>query len=216
MSKPPETLTEPMEADPSIFDAAEINFLLTSLILPRPIGWISTVSASGIANLAPFSFFNVICAKPPYVMFSSGSDTKDSIVNVRQTGEFVANIVDLELVDQMVASSAAVAPDVDEFDFAGLEKALSVKVRAPRVKRAKAHFECVLRQVVPVGSSTAVFGEVVHIHIDPSIWAAGRVRAELLKPVARLGGSNYATLGEVFSRPTPTINQRGAVLKRET
>jgi flavin reductase (DIM6/NTAB) family NADH-FMN oxidoreductase RutF len=116
----------------------------------------------------------------------------------------------------MVASSAAVAPHVDEFEFAGLEKAPSVKVKAPRVKRAKAHFECALRQIVAVGSSTVVFGEVVHIHIDPSVWSAGRVRAELLKPVARLGGSNYASLGEIFSRPSPTINERGAVLKRET
>jgi flavin reductase (DIM6/NTAB) family NADH-FMN oxidoreductase RutF len=97
-----------------------------------------------------------------------------------------------------------------------LEKAPSVKVKPPRVKRAKAHFECVVRQIVPVGSSTVVFGEVVHIHIDPSVWSAGRVRPELLKPVARLGGSNYATLGEVFSRPAPAINERGAALKRET
>jgi flavin reductase (DIM6/NTAB) family NADH-FMN oxidoreductase RutF len=130
-------------------------------------------------------------------------------VNARETGEFVANIADLSLVDVVVGSSAAVASHVDEFDLTGVEKTPSVRVKPPRVKHAKAHFECAVRQLVPVGKSTLVIGEVVHLHIDPSVWSGGRVRAELLKPLARLGGSNYATLGEIFSRPAPTINDRG-------
>jgi flavin reductase (DIM6/NTAB) family NADH-FMN oxidoreductase RutF len=209
MTKPPETLTAPLEADASAFDATEMNFLLTSLIVPRPIGWISTVSAAGIANLAPFSYFTVASANPPHLIFSSGSSTKDSLVNARETGEFVANIADLELIDGVVGSSAAVAPHVDEFDYTGLDKAPSARVKPPRVKRAKAHFECMVRQFVPVGASTLVIGEVVHLHVDPSVWSGGRVRAELLKPVARLGGSTYATLGELFNRPMPAVSERG-------
>jgi flavin reductase (DIM6/NTAB) family NADH-FMN oxidoreductase RutF len=78
------------------------------------------------------------------------------------------------------------------------------------VKEAKAHFECVVRQILPVGTSMVVIGEVVHVHIDPSVWSAGRVRPELLQPLARLGGSGYAALGEMFSRPMPTVNERGS------
>lgn len=208
MTKPPDLLTEPLEVDPSVFDATEMNFLLTGLVLPRAIGWISTISRDGVPNLAPYSFFTVASTAPPHLLFSSASETKDSVVNARDTGVFVANIADQSLVDRLVMSSAAVAPAVDEFSFAGLEAAPSVKVAAPRVARAKAHLECEVRQIVPVGTSTLVIGEVVHLHIDASIWDGGRVQPQLLNPVARLGGSNYATLGEIFSRPAPTINER--------
>jgi flavin reductase (DIM6/NTAB) family NADH-FMN oxidoreductase RutF len=209
MTKPPDTLTEPLEADALSLNAPEMHFLLASLVLPRPIGWISTVSTSGIANLAPFSFFTVASANPPHLVFSSGSATKDTVINARETGEFVANIVDQTLVEEMVGSSAHVAPNVDEFELLKLEKTPSARVKAPRVKRAKAHFECAVRQFVPVGTATLVIGEVLHVHVDASVWSGGRVRAELLKPIARLGGSAYATLGDMFSRPAPTINERG-------
>jgi flavin reductase (DIM6/NTAB) family NADH-FMN oxidoreductase RutF len=197
-----------MEVDPSIFDQTEMNFILTGLIIPRAIGWISTISRKGVPNLSPYSFFTVASTFPPHVLFSSASDAKDSVVNARETGEFVVNIADLSLVDSLVGSSAAVAPTVDEFNIVGLEQAPSVKVKAPRVARAKAHLECEVRQIVPVGTSFLVIGEVVHLHCDPAIWASGRVQPGLLNPIARLGGSYYATLGEVFSRPAPTINQR--------
>jgi len=205
MTKPPDRLTEPMEVDASLFDASEMNFLLTGLIIPRVIGWISTISAAGVPNLAPYSFFTVASTSPPHLLFSSASGTKDSVMNARETGEFVANIADQSLVEFLVASSASLAPAVDEFDFVGLEKAPSAKVKPPRVLAAKAHLECVVRQFVPVGTSTLVIGEVVHLHCDPSIWSGGRVQPQLLNPVARLGGSNYATLGEVFSRRMPGV-----------
>lgn len=208
MTKPPDTLTESLEVDPSIFDQTEMNFILTGLIVPRAIGWISTVSRGGVPNLSPYSFFTVASSFPPHVLFSSASDTKDSVVNARETGEFVVNIADLSLLDSLVGSSAAVAPAVDEFGLVGLAQAPSVKVKAPRVARAKAHLECQVRQIVPVGTSCLVIGEVVHLHCDKAIWASGRVQPGLLNPVARLGGSSYATLGEVFSRPPPTINER--------
>ncbi len=208
MTKPPNTLTEPLEVDPAIFDVAEMNFLLTSLVVPRAIGWISTLSKEGIANLSPFSFFTVASSDPPHLLYSCSSETKDSVVNARQTGEFVANITDLALVDAVVGSSAAVRPETDEFALMDLEKMPSVRVKPPRVARAKAHFECQVRQIVPVGNSFIVIGQIVHMHVDPSVWSGGRVRAELLQPLARLGGSNYASLGEIFSRPAPTINER--------
>lgn len=209
MTKPPQTLTEPMEVDPSVYDAAEMNFLLTSLVVPRAIGWISSISEAGICNLAPFSFFTVASTDPPHLVFSVATKTKDSVVNAGGTGEFVANITDLSLLDEVVGSSAEVAPDRDEFELVGLEKMPSRRVKPPRVARAKAHFECEVRQLVSVGSSTLVIGQVVHMHINPGIWSDGRVRAELLNPVARLGGSMYATLGEMVSRKAPTISERG-------
>ena len=209
MSKPPDSLVQPMEVEPAVFDRAEMNHIMTGLVVPRPIGWISTVSRDGVANLSPFSFFTVASSFPPHVLYSSASETKDSAVNARETGEFVVNIADRSLIDALVGSSALVAPAVDEFELVGLERAPSMKVRPPRVARAKAHFECEVRQILPIGTSTVVIGEVVHIHIDPSIWANGRVQADLLDPVGRLGGSAYAGLGEIFNRRRPAVDERG-------
>ena len=205
----PDTLAEPLEVAPSAFDVAQMNFILTGLVVPRAIGWISTVSAAGVPNLAPYSFFTVASTSPPHLLFSSADAAKDSVVNARETGQFVANIADEDLVEELVASSAAVAPGVDEFQYAGLAAAASARVKPPRVARARAHLECEVRQFVEVGTSTLVIGEVVHIHVDPAIWAGGRVRADLLAPVARLGGSAYARLGEVFNRAMPAVNERG-------
>lgn len=205
----PEILDAPLEADPSVFDVTQMNFLLTGLVIPRVVGWISTISAEGVPNLAPYSFFTVASTSPPHLLFSSASASKDSVVNARETGQFIANIADQALVDVLVQTSAEVAPAVDEFGWAGVAAAPAAKVRPPRVARAKAHLECEVRQIVPVGTSTLVIGEVVHLHVDPSIWAEGRVQPRLLDPVARLGGSWYGSLGEVFSRPSPTIRERG-------
>jgi flavin reductase (DIM6/NTAB) family NADH-FMN oxidoreductase RutF len=207
--KPPAEMTEPLEVDPSLLDDHEMEYLLTGLIVPRAIGWISTISKDGIVNLAPFSFFTVAATEPPHLAISCGGSTKDTLVNSRETGEFVANIPDRSLIDFVVGSSAAVAPSVNEFELVGLESLPSKRVKPPRVALAKAHLECVVRQIVPVGTSFLIIGEIVHVHCEPSIWERGRVRPELLHPVARLGGSYYATLGEIFSRPAPTINERG-------
>ena len=206
--RPPEQLTEPLEVEPSNLDDHEMEYLLTGLIVPRAIGWISTISKEGIANLAPFSFFTVAASAPPHLVFSCATNTKDTLVNSRETGEFVANIADRSLIDFVVGTSAAVAASVDEFEYVGVDSVPSRRVKPPRVARAKAHLECEVRHILPVGNSFLVIGEVVHVHCDPSIWADGRVRPDLLQPVARLGGSYYASLGEIFRRPAPTINQR--------
>lgn len=209
MVKPPATMTEPLEIDPALLDAHQMEFMLTGLIVPRAIGWISTISAAGIVNLSPFSFFTVACGEPPHLVFSCGGAAKDTVVNARETGEFVANITNRSLIDDVVKSSAAVAPAVDEFDWVGIEREASRRVKPPRVKRSKAHLECKVTQIVPVGTAFLIIGAVVHLHVDPSIWESGRVRAELLDPVGRLGGSNYTGLGEIFRRPAPTVNERG-------
>lgn len=205
----PDTLTEPMERAASTFSEAEMAFLLTGLVIPRVVGWISTLSATGVPNLAPYSFFTVASTDPPHLLFSCAQPTKDSVVNARATGQFVVNIADQALVDQLVRTGAAVASSTDEFRYAGLATAPSVRVRPLRVAAAKAHLECEVRQIVPVGTSQLVIGEIVHVHVDPSIWANGRVQAAQLNPVARLGGSQYAALGEIFNRAIPAVNDRG-------
>lgn len=206
--RPPQALQDHLEADPKIWAPADINFILTGLVVPRPIGWISTLSKDGVGNLSPFSFFTVAANEPPHVLFSISPTTKDTLENARETGEFVVNIASRPILDKLVASSAAVRPETDEFDLAGLDRAPSRRVKPFRVAAAKAHFECVTRQLVPVGRSMLVIGEIVHLHVAPEVWRDGRVRPELLEPVGRLGGSLYATLGELISIPMPAINER--------
>lgn len=206
--KPPAELDDHLEVDPKIWAPSDINFVMTGLVVPRPIGWISTLSTDGVGNLAPFSFFTVAANDPPHVLFSISPTTKDTLANARDTGEFVVNIASRSLMDQLVDSSAAVRAETDEFDLVKLERAPSRHVRPSRVAAAKAHFECVTRQLVPVGQSMLVIGEVIHLHIAPEVWREGRVRPELLDPIGRLGGSLYSTLGELISRPMPPVNER--------
>src|SRR6478752_3076913 len=134
-----------MTADIEI-DAAEVAgrdayFLLTALVVPRPIAWVSTLSGDGVRNLAPHSFFTVAANDPPHVLFSSTA-LRDTVTNIRQTGEFVVNIVSADLVTPMNESSAEFAPEVDEFERVGVTASPSVRVAAPRVAEARAHLEC--------------------------------------------------------------------------
>lgn len=176
--------------------------LMTSLVIPRPIAWVSSLSAEGVRNLAPHSYFNAISSDPLIVHFTS-TGVKDSLTNVRATKEFVVNIVSLELVEKMNLTSADFPPGVDEFRWAGLEGAASQMVAPERVADAKAAFECRLADVVSKGNGHMVFGEVVSIYVDDSILVDGRVKAELLKPVARLGGAQYSAVTEVFELARP-------------
>jgi flavin reductase (DIM6/NTAB) family NADH-FMN oxidoreductase RutF len=175
---------------------------MTSLVIPRPIAWVSSLSAEGVRNLAPHSYFNAISSDPLIVHFTS-TGVKDSLTNVRATKEFVVNIVSLELVEKMNLTSADFPPGVDEFRWAGLEGAASQMVAPERVADAKAAFECRLADVVSKGNGHMVFGEVVSIYVDDSILVDGRVKAELLKPVARLGGAQYSAVTEVFELARP-------------
>ncbi|WP_068314230.1 flavin reductase family protein [Polycladidibacter hongkongensis] len=180
-----------------------------ALVSPRPIGWISSVSRDGLHNLAPYSFFNAVCAQPPMVMFSS-STYKDSVRNVDETGEFVCNLVSRDLLAAMNASSQPVARDIDEFDLAGLGKVASSLVRPPRVAGVKAALEC--RHISTQhlkgidGQDThsyLVIGQVVSVYIDDGVLRDGKVDMAALQLASRLGYMDYACVDEVFELDRP-------------
>ena len=182
--------------------------LLTGTIIPRPIGWISTVDKKGINNLAPFSYFNMVSSDPPCVMFSTRRDNnknKDTLNNVLETEEFVVNLVTHGIVEKMNTTSAAVASDIDEFKLADLTPIDSVLVKPKRVKESLVHFECEKIHHYFIdndsnGGACVVIGKIKLIHIDDSILLENNyINLDKYKPVARLAGSNYGTLGEIFS-----------------
>ena len=185
-----------------------------SLIVPRPIGWISTVSRDGVLNLAPYSFFNGVSTGPAIVMFApggarEGAALKDSRRNAEETGEFVVNLATEALKDEMNASSADVGPEVDEFALAGLEMLPSERVRPPRVKGAPAHLECTYLKTIelpcddPASTNAIVLGEVVGVHIDESVITDGFVDIGKIRPLARLGYMDYTVVDNVFTMLRP-------------
>ncbi len=190
------------------------NNPFNALIVPRPIGWISTRSAEGVDNLAPYSFFNAVAYDPPQVMFAASGNhnaggLKDTVRNIQQTGEFVINLATWPLREAMNASAVGAPADVDEFVYAGLTKADAVAVKPPRVAESPAHLECVHTQTVQLLTNddepnTVTFGRVVGIHIDESILIDGRVDMARLQPLGRLGYLDYVVVQEVFSMERPT------------
>ncbi|MGE0622151.1 MAG: flavin reductase family protein [Pseudomonadales bacterium] len=186
---------------------------LNALVAPRPIGWIGSVSAAGVRNLAPFSYFNAVSADPPVVVFAPNSrpnaQDKDTLANVRETGEFTVSIVSAPLARAMNETSREADPEVDEFELAGLTAAPSRLVRPCRVGEARAALECTVWRIValparPGGrASHLVIGKVVGIHIDDALIVDGRVDTAALDPLSRLGYFDYGTLGELFEMPRP-------------
>ncbi len=188
------------------------------LVLPRPIGWISSVSADGHVNLAPFSFFNAVAYVPPQVMFATTGPhrtggPKDSLANIRETREFVANLATWELREAVNASSVSAPLEVDEFDLAGVTKAPARLVQAPYVAESPVHLECVLTEIVelptpdPDDPNTVVFGEVVGIDIADRVIRDGRVDALALDPIARLGYDQYVRVADLFTMTRPAWPQ---------
>jgi len=185
---------------------------LNAIVAPRPIGWIGTQSATGIANLAPFSFFNLFSYRPPIIGFACVGE-KNSVVNARETGVFTWNLVSRDLAEAMNASSAEVSADIDEFALAGLDKLPSIEIIAPRVAASPVQFECRVTQIIPLqtlagtsSSSIMVFGEVVHIHIDPACIVDGAYRTVIPVPIARGGGrGDYFEIRDdtLFHMPRP-------------
>ncbi|MBL1437603.1 MAG: flavin reductase family protein [Rhodobacteraceae bacterium] len=182
-----------------------------AIVSPRPIGWISTQSENGIANLAPYSFFNALCDNPPMVMFASTGQKpdqpkgKDSLANIIATGEFAVNIVSYALKDQMNASAASFPADVDEFKAAGLTKAAGRAIRAPHVGEAPAVLECKLYKIVdlPGASNSMVIGEVVGVHMKDDFIVNGQFDVTRYRPLSRLGYMDYAAVENVFSIKKP-------------
>ena len=189
-------------------DSGILYKLLTGLVIPRPIGWISTVDENGINNLAPFSFFNVVGEDPPHVMFSTvrtGDKNKDTLNNVLANKQFVVNLVTEDVVEQMNTTSNAVENTVDEFQLANLTPISCELIKPKRVAEAKAHFECEMVHHYFLedhknGGAAVIIGKIITMHIDDSILMDNaRINLDTYKPVARLAGSNYSKLGEIFS-----------------
>ena len=199
---PPKVLDRPLEIGPEDWSVREFYQLMTALVIPRPIGWISTISAAGVRNVAPYSYFNLMGSDPFYVAFGS-TGAKDTLTNLREVPEFVANIVSMHVLEKMNFTSTDFPRDQDEFEWAGLTPAPSVKVRPPRVGESRAHLECELVQIVDDRNTHIVLGRIVHAHVDRSVWKDGRVDPRLLDPVCRLSGSGYASLGELVNVQRP-------------
>lgn len=197
--------------DPAQIDHQDAYKLMTGLVVPRPIGWIGSADAEGRFNLAPYSFFQCVATNPPVVIFSAGVTSgheKDSLANARSSGAFTCNIVDMATSAAMNQSSAELAPDESEFDFAGLTPVESDVVGAPRVAEAKASFECRVQQIVELGNPplrhAVVFGEVVRIHVDDDVLDGTRIDFDALDAVGRLAGNGYATTRDRFELVRPT------------
>ena len=189
---------------------------LTALIVPRPIGWISTLDGQGRVNLAPYSFYNAVSASPPMVYFSTtgtygDNPTKHSRRNAEETGEFVVNMVSAVLAKQMNITTSMVDYGVDEMKLAGLTPAPSRYVKPPRVAESPIALECKYWKTIEMPieegrekqQATVVFGHVVGIHVDDSIVKNGRIDTLAFKPVARLGYSEYTTTENVWRMPRP-------------
>lgn len=203
------------EIDPATIAPAEAYALLTGCVVPRPIAFVSSLSKAGVANLAPFSFFNAGGAHPPSVVFmpvtSGAGRDKDTLNNVRETGEFVIHMVPWSLREKMNQASGDYPPDVDEFAEAGFTKAPSVKVKPFRAVECPVALECKLYRIVEHGEgpyhANYVIGEVVYFHLAEAVLTNGRVDAAKLDAIARLGGPNYTrvTKESIFGMPRPVL-----------
>ncbi|MCC6904911.1 MAG: flavin reductase family protein [Anaerolineae bacterium] len=197
---------------PDSLPRREAYHVLARAIAPRPIAWVSTISVDGILNLAPYSFFSAVSSHPPIIMISVGMPrsgrVKDTLTNIRATGEFVVNIVDEALAGAMHQTSADYPPVVDEFEAAGLQTAPSINVVPPRVANAPVALETALHQLITIDGSqdTIILGRVLRYHIRRDVLdESGAIDPRKLRPVGEISGGEYGCLGEVihFDRATP-------------
>jgi flavin reductase (DIM6/NTAB) family NADH-FMN oxidoreductase RutF len=209
-----------MIVSPSELPYSEFYNLLISSVVPRPIAWVSTVNAAGRPNLAPFSFFNAVCADPPLLAFAPGmrrpkqaeanrGEPKDTLQNVRETREFVVNLVTHELAEAMNLTSGEYDASVNEFELAKLTPQPSKIVRAPRVAESPVSFECKLHQILdfspaPTGASL-VIGKIVSIHIDDAHLKEGKLDRNSLDLIGRMGGMQYTRTTERFEMVRPKV-----------
>ena len=177
----------------------------TCLVVPRPIGWITTIGPAGVVNLAPYSFFNIISTRPPLVMFSS-STRKHSQRNAETAGEFVFNMATYELRSEMNITGSDHPEDISEADIAGLAMVPSRVVKPPRVERSPIALECIYNKTIDLvcsnGKKTVnslVIGEVVNVHIDDSVIVDGNIDMARIRPIARLGYMDYTSVDNIFT-----------------
>src|SRR5579872_368827 len=197
--------------DPASVPSANIYKLLIGTVVPRPIAFVSTLSPEGVPNLAPFSFFNVICANPPVVSFACGTRVppKDTLTNVRATGEFVVNIVTEEIAERMNLCSGEYEAGIDEFQVSGLTPVCSEMVRPPAVLESPINMECKVLQIIdvstrPLGGSL-VLGEVVRFHIDRRLFDNFRIDPAELRAIGRMGGNGYTRTRDRFEMIRPQV-----------
>ncbi len=181
-----------------------------AIVAPRPIGWITTISAKGEINLAPYSYFNGVSSRPPVVMFSSEGH-KDSVTNAKESGEFVCNLATWDLREAMNVTSAPIPRGTNEMEKAGLQGAPCRMVKPPRVALSPCALECKLLQIVQLSDldgetldTHVVFGQVVGVHIDDRFIKDGLLDTAAMKPIARCGYHNYAVVEGQFSMIRPT------------
>ncbi|WP_338666006.1 flavin reductase family protein [Pararoseomonas sp. SCSIO 73927] len=203
-----------MKIDAADLDKSAAYKLLTGVVVPRPIAWISTVSPAGMTNIAPFSCFTFVSAEPPMIGFNAGlrdGQRKDTVRNIVATGDFVVNVVDENLVDAMHRSAADYGPDESEIDLLGLPIVSSDFVTAPRIGSSPIGMECVLDRIVSFGRSGAEFvvGEVRRFHVADRLLSGSRIDTALLRPVARLAGPNYSTLGQIIRTQRSEVSSSG-------
>ncbi|MFL2983638.1 MAG: flavin reductase family protein [Candidatus Neomarinimicrobiota bacterium] len=198
-----------MKFDPNELVFSDVHKLMIGSIVPRPIAFVSTISKTGIKNIAPFSYFNGVCSKPPTIMFAPArrgwdGKEKDTLINIRDNKEFVINIVSENFAEKMVICSTDFDSNKDEFQISGLTPQQSDKISAPRLEESKISFECKLNQIVEVGKGDAgsgfiVIGTIVLFHIDESVYKDGHILLDKLEPLGRLAGNLY-------TRPTDQLD----------
>ena len=199
-----------MILDPRALPANLVYRFLISAVVPRPIAFVSSQGLSGNTNLAPFSYFNAIASEPPLVAIAIGDradDPKDTLRNIRETQEFVVNVVSEPLLDAMVRTAGEWPRGVSEFGPAGLTPAPSERVRPPYVAESPLQLECRLHREIALGNSILVVGEVVLARVRDDVMTDGRVDPAKLAPVGRLGGELYAPLGPVLKRARPKVSR---------
>jgi flavin reductase (DIM6/NTAB) family NADH-FMN oxidoreductase RutF len=192
-----------MHVDPRTLSADETYKLLTGVVVPRPVAWVTTLSANGV-NLAPFSTFTFVSPKPPMLAFSVGQRDgiyKDTARNILAVEEYVVHIADGALIEAVHASAIEYPPEVSEIEMLGLATVPSLHVKPPRVAAAPIAMECRLRQCLEFGDtrSRLIVGEVLAFHFRDGLLKNGKIDTKSLDPLARLAGPNYATLGEIVT-----------------
>jgi flavin reductase (DIM6/NTAB) family NADH-FMN oxidoreductase RutF len=199
-----------MLLDPRTLPTRDVYRFLIAAVVPRPIAFVSTVNGAGHTNLAPFSYFNAISSEPPLVAIAISDrpgDPKDTLRNIRETREFVVNVVSEPLLDAMVHTAGEWPRATSEFGPSGLTPMPSERVRAPYVAESPLQLECVLHREIPLGNSILVVGEVILARVRDEVMVDGRVDPAKLAPVGRLGGELYAPLGPVLKRSRPKVSR---------
>jgi flavin reductase (DIM6/NTAB) family NADH-FMN oxidoreductase RutF len=194
--------------DPNSIAPAALYQFMISVVVPRPIAFVSTVSEAGRLNVAPFSYFNPLTNQPPLLGISINrrrDERKDTLRNVESTGEFVVNVVTEAIAERMVLTSGEYPDEVDEFEITGLTPVASTRVRPPRVGESPVNMECRLHRVIELGATYFVVGEIVLCHVDEAILTEGRVDVAKLRPLGRLGGDGYSVVRDVIHIQRPRV-----------